>query len=84
MDIPCAVVVVVVTLTVGVSSLQTNMNQTEAQAFLDMYNTEAQQVFSANARLSWAYSTNITAENQENSVRLSPRKSALQCVFVDI
>ena len=64
------VVVVVVTMAVGVGGqIGTNSNVTQAQEFLDKYNTEAQTVFSANAEVSWIYNTNITAENQQNVVR---------------
>nr|KAG5714057.1 hypothetical protein BaRGS_020385 [Batillaria attramentaria] len=49
----------------------TNTNQTAAQEFLDFYNTDAQRVLSASAEVSWAYNTNITAENQERMVESS-------------
>ena len=64
------VVLVVVTMAVGVGGqIGTNSNVTQAQAFLNKYNTEAQMVFSANAEVNWIYNTNITSENQQNVVR---------------
>ena len=69
-----SVFVLVVTMAVGVGGLAgTNVNVTQAQEFLDRYNTEAQQVFANNAEVNWVYNTNITTENQQNAVR--PRRN---------
>ena len=68
---PSIVVLVLVMLAVGVYSQQRITNQTAAQEFLDMYNTEAQQVFNNAYTLSWNYEANITTENQQKSVRPS-------------
>lgn len=48
---------------------QGNTNQTEAQQFLDRYNTEAQVVFFENAEVAWEFNTNITDENQARLVQ---------------
>lgn len=57
------------TLVVVAVTAQGITNQTEAQEFLDRYNTEAQAVFSKNAEINWAFNTNITDHNQKAVVQ---------------
>ncbi|XP_070194515.1 angiotensin-converting enzyme-like isoform X1 [Littorina saxatilis] len=62
--------VVLWTVAMGVrGEAGSNVNETAAGEFLDMYNTEAQRVFSANAAVSWAFNTNITDENRQKSIQ---------------
>ncbi|XP_076440448.1 angiotensin-converting enzyme-like isoform X2 [Babylonia areolata] len=61
-----AVTVMVVMVGVGVVSAEgTNSNQADAQKFLDLYERQAGVIIPDAVGKSWAYKTNITAENQQ-------------------
>lgn len=76
----CLVTVMALMIAAKVQGQGTNNNATEAQQFLELYNTEAQKIFSAHNEIYWTFITNITEENRNMTV--SQIKNTEWCILI--